>query len=170
MDHEKAIARRVFCPVVDRHDGDGVNDCYERTGYRDRDRDGVANRYGRYDDRRYISRHRYNVGRFYAPRSYRYVHCDIGSRLPRNYHGSTYYINYRPYGLYSPPSGYRWNRVGPDAYLVAVANGPGARRHLQPVLLRPDCVHQACFEEGRRKPALFLACQRAERDMAAAFH
>lgn len=109
--------------VIWDRDGDGVNDRYERTGYRDRDRDGVPNRYDRFDDRRHFARHRYNAGRYYAPRNYTYVRYSIGSRLPRSYYGGRYYIDYRPYGLYAPPPGYRWNRVGSDAYLVAVTNG-----------------------------------------------
>lgn len=112
--------------VIWDRDGDGMNDRYEydgRSGYYDRDRDGVPNRYDRYDDRRYYARQRYNAGRYYAPRNYRYVRYNIGSYLPRNYYGSTYWIDYRPYGLYAPPIGYRWNRVGSDAYLVAIRNG-----------------------------------------------
>jgi Ni/Co efflux regulator RcnB len=106
-------------------DRDGMNDRYEDHGvrpYADRDRDGVPDRYDRRDDRRYAQR-RFQAGRYYAPRNYRYVRYDIGSRLPAGYYGSSYYIDYRPYGLNPPPRGYRWNRVGSDAYLVSVTNG-----------------------------------------------
>lgn len=108
-------------------DRDGRNDRYEvdgrRVGYRDRDHDGVPNRFDRYDDRRYMARHRYQAGRYLQPRGYRYVRYDVGSRLPSNYYGSNYYVDYRPYGLQAPPRGYRWNRVGSDAYLVSITNG-----------------------------------------------
>jgi Ni/Co efflux regulator RcnB len=112
--------RRVSWDV----DRNGVNDRYQgnrRVG--DRDRDGVPNRYDRYDDRRYQATQRYNGGRYVQPRNYRYTRYDIGSRLPPGYYGSNYYVDYRPYGLSAPPSGYRWNRVGSDAYLVSVTNG-----------------------------------------------
>lgn len=121
-------------------DRDGMNDRYElddrngyddRNAYNDRDRDGVANRYdrydnrydGRHDNRRNYARHRYQAGRYYAPRNYRYLRYNVGSRLPTGYYGSNHYIDSRPYGLALPPRGYRWNRVGSDAYLVSVTNG-----------------------------------------------
>jgi Ni/Co efflux regulator RcnB len=76
-----------------------------------------------HDNRRYMSRHSYNAGRYYQPRNYRYTRYNIGSQLPRGYYGNNYYVDYRPYGLAPPPRGYRWNRVGNDAYLVSVTNG-----------------------------------------------
>jgi Ni/Co efflux regulator RcnB len=118
-------------------DRDGMNDRYEnqrdrrdgyygdndRRGYGDRDRDGVPNRYDRNDNRRYAAHRRYQAGRYNAPRNYRYVRYNVGSRLPMGYYGNSYYIDYRPYGLMAPPRGYRWNRVGSDAYLVSITNG-----------------------------------------------
>ena len=111
-------------------DRDGMNDRYENdryqrnglSAYGDRDRDGVPNRYDRRDDRRH-GHNRFQAGRYNAPRNYRYVRYDIGSRLPPGYYGNNYYVDYRPYGLSAPPRGYRWNRVGSDAYLVSVTNG-----------------------------------------------
>lgn len=106
-------------------DRDGMNDRYEsntRT-YRDRDRDGIPNRYDNYDNRRYTAARRFQAGRYYAPRNYRNVRYSIGSRLPVNYYGNNYYVDYRPYGLSAPPRGYRWNRVGNDAYLISITNG-----------------------------------------------
>ena len=132
---------------LDNRNGyDDRNGYDSRTGYNDRDRDGVPNRSdgydnrsgyryrdgvpnrsdrndGRNDNRRHFARHRYQAGRYYGPRHYRYVRYNVGSRLPMGYYGNTYYIDYRPYGLASPPRGYRWNRVGNDAYLVSVTNG-----------------------------------------------
>lgn len=102
---------------------DYYDDDYYVERWDDLDRDGLDDRYDRYDDRRYIARHRYHAGRYYAPYNYRNVRYSIGSRLPRSHYGITYYIDYRPYGLYAPSPGYRWNRVGSDAYLVAVTNG-----------------------------------------------
>ncbi len=120
---------------------DGRNDRYQADNY-DRDgryydsRDGRYdnryndnryqrgdNRYDRRDNRRAMAQRRYQAGRYNAPRGYRYVRYDIGSRLPQGYYGSNHYVDYRPYGLSVPPRGYRWNRVGSDAYLVSVTNG-----------------------------------------------
>ncbi len=115
-------------------DRDGRNDRYEADRYDSRDGrydnryndnryDRGDNRYDRRDNRRQMARHRYQAGRYNAPRGYRYARYNIGSRLPPGYYGSSYYVDYRPYGLSSPPRGYRWNRVGSDAYLVSVSNG-----------------------------------------------
>ena len=122
-------------------DRDGVSDRYDTYDNRvnqswDRNRDGTNDRYqsanyGRYGDNRYdrrdtrraMAQRRYQAGRYYAPRGYRYVRYDIGSRLPQGYYGNNHYVDYRPYGLSAPPRGYRWNRVGSDAYLVSITNG-----------------------------------------------
>lgn len=111
-------------------DRDGQNDRYEadrndsRDGrydnrYNDNRYDRGDNRYDRRDNRRQMARHRYQAGRYNAPRGYRYARYNIGSRLPMGYYGNNYYVDYRPYGLSAPPRGYRWNRVGSDAYLVS---------------------------------------------------
>lgn len=103
---------------------DGVNDRYDRDGgydpVSDRNRDG--HREGRFNDRRHAHK-RYRAGRYQAPRNYRNSRYALGSRLPAGYYGSSYYVDYRPYGLSQPPRGYRWNRVGNDVYLVSINNG-----------------------------------------------
>lgn len=96
-----------------RHDNRYNDNRYERGD----------NRYDRRDNRRGMAHRRFHAGRYNTPRGYRYTRYDIGSRLPRGYYGSNYHVDYRPYGLSAPPRGYRWNRVGSDAYLVSVSNG-----------------------------------------------
>jgi Ni/Co efflux regulator RcnB len=114
----------------DDRDCDGLSDRYDNNDSRsvnDRDCDGVSDRYDRYDSR-YDGRY-HNAGRTYsgtnyhAPRGYRYARYSYGTRLPRGYWGSSYYVDYRPYGLARPPSGYQWNRVGNDVYLVSMRDG-----------------------------------------------
>jgi Ni/Co efflux regulator RcnB len=107
-------------------DCDGVPDRYDQydpANVRDRDCDGVPNGYDLADDRGYYSTRIYSAPRYVAPVAYAYNRWDVGTRLPYGYYGSRYYIDYRPYGLAPPPYGYRWNRVGSDAYLVSMANG-----------------------------------------------
>jgi Ni/Co efflux regulator RcnB len=108
-------------------DCDGVPNRYDyndRYNARDRDCDGIANRFDRIDDRTYRARTRYSAPtRYYAPSGYRYQVYDVGTYLPRGYYGSSYYIDYRPYGLSPPPYGYRWVRVGNDVYMVQTRNG-----------------------------------------------
>jgi Ni/Co efflux regulator RcnB len=107
-------------------DCDGVPNRYDtndRRNYRDRDCDGVPNGYDLYDDRGYTATRMYTAPRYYAPRGYTYSRWDVGTRLPYGYYGSNYYIDYRPYGLAAPPYGYRWNRVGSDAYLIDTTSG-----------------------------------------------
>ena len=91
--------------------------------YRDRDRDGVPNRYDRRDNRysyggRYYDRYR---GSPYAyPRGYTYRSWARGQYLPRAYFASPYYIdNWAAYRLRPPPRGYRYVRVGNDIVLAA---------------------------------------------------
>lgn len=48
-----------------------------------------------------------------------YVRYEVGGNLPMTYMGESYYVDYQPYGLAAPPSGYHWNRIGNDAYLVS---------------------------------------------------
>jgi Ni/Co efflux regulator RcnB len=99
------------------------NDRYSTYG-NDRDCDGVPNRFDRIDDRTYRARTSYYAPtRYYAPYGYQYQTYTVGGYLPRGYYGSTYYIDYRPYGLSPPPYGYHWVRVGNDVYLVESRNG-----------------------------------------------
>lgn len=108
----------------DDHDGhyDSRDGRYDNR-YNDNRYEHGDNRHDRRDNRRGLAQRRYQAGRYYAPRGYRYVRYDIGSRLPQGYYGNNYYVDYRPYGLSAPPRGYRWNRVGSDAYLVSITNG-----------------------------------------------
>ena len=107
-------------------DCDGIpnaRDYNDRYSARDRDCDGIPNRFDRIDDRTYRAVTRYYApSRYYAPAGYRYTTYDVGTYLPRGYYGSSYYIDYRPYGLSPPPYGYRWVRVGNDVYMVQTRN------------------------------------------------
>ena len=107
-------------------DCDGVPDRYDyndRRNVRDRDCDGVPNRFDRIDDRTYRARQSYSAPRYVAPYGYRGTSFSVGSYLPRDYYGSSYYIDYRPYGLAPPPYGYSWVRVGNDVYLTSTRTG-----------------------------------------------
>jgi len=67
---------------------------------------------------------RYRAGAYVAPRGYAYRNWAYGQRLPQSYYGQRYVIrDYNQYGLYAPPRGYVWTRVGNDAILTAVAGG-----------------------------------------------
>jgi Ni/Co efflux regulator RcnB len=109
-------------------DCDGVPNLYDRNdryNARDRDCDGIPNRFDRINDRTYRARVTYVApSRYVIPYGYRgYSTYRVGSYLPRGYYGSSYYIDYRPYGLSPPPYGYRWVRVGNDVYMVRTNNG-----------------------------------------------
>lgn len=67
--------------------------------------------------------HRYQAGRYMGPRGYRDSRWNVGTRLPAGYYGSSHYLDPRSYGLSYPTPGYRWNRVGSDAYMVSTSNG-----------------------------------------------
>ena len=114
------------------HDGRGYSQAGRYDGYGNRDRADRYDRPGRYGDGRHdngrhtgwhMAKHRYQAGRYQAPRGYAYRQYQVGSRLPMGYYGSNYYVSSRPYALSVPPAGYRWNRVGSDAYLVNSSNG-----------------------------------------------
>lgn len=107
-------------------DCDGIpdsRDYNDSRNYRDRDCDGVPNRFDRIDDRTYRARQSYYAPRYVAPYGYRTSRFTVGSRLPQGYYGSSYYVDYRPYGLSPPPYGYQWVRVGNDVYLTSSRNG-----------------------------------------------
>lgn len=88
---------------------------------------------GRDDDRRdyrsgYIEgrrdQHRYNAGRYIAPRGYVVRSWRRGDRLPSAYYSSRYVVNdYRAYHLQAPPRGQHWVRVNNDVLLTAIATG-----------------------------------------------
>lgn len=89
---------------------------YERQEFR------AEQREERQDFRR--AQRRYNAGRYVAPRGFAVRDWRRGDRLPVGYYGSRYKIsNYSAYGLYAPPRGYQWTRVGNDAVLTAVTTG-----------------------------------------------
>lgn len=68
--------------------------------------------------------HHYRAPSYYTrPYGYYSRSWRVGYSLPRSYYGSSYYIDYRPYGLAPPPYGYRWIRVDDDVFLVAIASG-----------------------------------------------
>jgi Ni/Co efflux regulator RcnB len=113
--------------VVADHDCDGIPDRFDHHNdgnVSDRDCDGVPNRYDHYDNHTYSARVQYYAPAYVEPYGYasggRY---EVGAYLPERYYESSYYIDYRPYGLAPPPNGYRWTRVGDDVYLVSTDNG-----------------------------------------------
>jgi Ni/Co efflux regulator RcnB len=100
----------------------------DRANVRDMDCDGIQDWNDPYDDRGYRAIRSYSAPRYYAPASYSSSYTygtrwDVGSRMPYGYYDARYGVDYRPYGLAAPPYGYRWSRVGSDAYLVNVTNG-----------------------------------------------
>ncbi len=67
---------------------------------------------------------RYQAPRpYYRPSGYQVRRWNSGDRLPYAYRSRQYYVDYRAYNLYAPPSGYRWVRVDNDVVLAAVATG-----------------------------------------------
>ena len=117
--------RRASRNARDR-DCDGIPNRYDhRDGRnaRDRDCDGIVNRFDRHDGRYNTARRSFAGPRYMAPSGYSYSRYSYGSRLPRSYWGNSYYVDYQPYGLAPPPSGYRWNRVGNDVYLINTRDG-----------------------------------------------
>lgn len=68
--------------------------------------------------------HRYPAPAYYVrPYGYRSYRWSSGHYLPRDYYGSNYYVDYRPYGLAPPPYGHHWVRYDNDVFLVALATG-----------------------------------------------
>jgi Ni/Co efflux regulator RcnB len=98
----------------------------QREFRQERRQDQRAFRQDQRQDRRAFqqAQRRYQAGRYYAPRGYAVRHWSAGQRLPRAYYAQPYAIrDYRSYGLYAPPAGYQWTRVGDDAVLTAVVSG-----------------------------------------------
>jgi Ni/Co efflux regulator RcnB len=93
----------------------------DRAERRDDRRDARADR----RDDRYERRaeRRYNAGRYQAPRGYQARSWHRGDRLPSNYRGNAYRVDYRTYRLAAPPRGYEYHRVGNDVVLTAIASG-----------------------------------------------
>jgi len=78
--------------------------------YRDRDHDGVPNRYDRHDNRH---------------DDWRTRHWKRGERLDTHYHNRGYVVSdYRRYGWRAPPRGYAYYRTDSgDVVMAAIATG-----------------------------------------------
>lgn len=69
--------------------------------------------------RTYTAPRRYRAGTYRPPAGYHYQHWSYGQRLPTAYFARNYWLlDWATYGLISPPYGYVWVRVGPDALLI----------------------------------------------------
>jgi Ni/Co efflux regulator RcnB len=68
--------------------------------------------------------HHFHHGNYNAPRGYQYRHWSYGERLPHWYFIREYWItDYWDYGLFDPPPGLIWVRVGDDALLIDEISG-----------------------------------------------
>jgi Ni/Co efflux regulator RcnB len=104
-------------PRPDQHQQQGHND----QGRHDNDRHdqrGDNNGYERHATKRYKAPSRYQ-----PPRGYQARQWHRGDKLPANYRGRGYQVDYRHYGLSAPPRGYQYVRVNNDVVLTAVATG-----------------------------------------------
>jgi Ni/Co efflux regulator RcnB len=104
-------------PRPDQHQQQGHND----QGRHDNDRHdqrGDNNNYERHATKRYKAPSRYQ-----PPRGYQARQWHRGDKLPANYRGRGYQVDYRHYGLSAPPRGYQYVRVNNDVVLTAVATG-----------------------------------------------
>jgi Ni/Co efflux regulator RcnB len=104
-------------PRPDQHQQQGRND----QGRHDNDRHdqrGDNNGYERHATKRYKAPSRYQ-----PPRGYQARQWHRGDKLPANYRGRGYQVDYRHYGLSAPPRGYQYVRVNNDVVLTAVATG-----------------------------------------------
>jgi len=103
----------------DQHQQQDRND----RGHNDRDRhdqrpgDNNGN-YERHASKRYKA-----PGRYQPPRGYQARQWHRGDKLPANYRGRAYVVDYRHYGLSAPPRGYQYVRVNNDVVLTAIATG-----------------------------------------------
>jgi Ni/Co efflux regulator RcnB len=101
---------------ADQHQQQGHND----QGRHDNDRHdqrGDNNNYERHAAKRY------KANRYQPPRGYQARQWHRGDKLPANYRGRAYQVDYRHYGLSAPPRGYQYVRVNNDVVLTAVATG-----------------------------------------------
>lgn len=114
-----------------RHDDHG-KDRRDHDRGRDRDRhyDRDHDRWDRRDAYRSgyrqgrVDQHRYDRGRYIAPRGYYVRSWRHGDRLPRSYCDSRYIVrDYHAYHLNAPPRGHHWVRVNNDVVLAAVTSG-----------------------------------------------
>lgn len=61
--------------------------------------------------------------RYHYPQGYARYSWRIGYTLPGVFLSSSWYVDYRPYGIAPPPYGCRWVRVDGDLLLVELASG-----------------------------------------------
>jgi Ni/Co efflux regulator RcnB len=68
--------------------------------------------------------HRFHNGDYRRPAGYKSHHWSHGERLPRAYYARDYWLtDYVAFGLFAPPDGLVWVRVGNDALLVDRSSG-----------------------------------------------
>ena len=95
-----------------------------RRVYQWRDYDRFRVQHFRFQDGRYVGRTRYQVGPYLWPRGFGIRLWGVGEWLPTPFYlDNQYLIDYWRFGLYEPPLGCRWVRVGNDALLVDDFNG-----------------------------------------------
>lgn len=82
------------------------------------DQRGDNNGYERHATKRYKAPNRYQ-----PPRGYQARQWHRGDKLPANYRGRGYQVDYRHYGLNAPPRGYQYVRVNNDVVLAGVSSG-----------------------------------------------
>jgi Ni/Co efflux regulator RcnB len=124
VDPRAAEPPRVLQPRDDRA---GSRDDWQRSRafepprrvYQWRDYDRYRAQNFRFDGGRYYARSRYRIGAFLWPRGFGVRSWLIGEWLPSTFFlDSRYLLDYWRFGLYEPPAGARWVRVGDDALLV----------------------------------------------------
>lgn len=104
----------------DQHQQQGGHD--DRGNDRDRhDQRPGDNNNGNYE--RHASKRYKAPSRYQPPRGYQARQWHRGDKLPANYRGRAYQVDYRHYGLSAPPRGYQYVRVNNDVVLTAVATG-----------------------------------------------
>lgn len=92
--------------------------------YQWRDYDRFRTQHFRLENGRYFGRTRYQVGPYLWPRGFGVRLWLVGDWLPTPFYADNQYlIDYWRFGLYEPPPGCRWVRVGSDALLVDDFNG-----------------------------------------------
>lgn len=101
----------------DQHQQRGQDDRGRHDNDRHDQRPG-DNQYERHASKRYKA-----PGRYQPPRGYQARQWHRGDKLPANYRGRAYQVDYRHYGLGAPPRGYQYVRVNNDVVLAAVATG-----------------------------------------------
>jgi Ni/Co efflux regulator RcnB len=112
-------------------DRDGVPDRYEHrdngrhNGWenRDRDHDGIPNRYDRYDNRYVQPAPAYRAPQYYGYNAPAQVYgghrWQRGQYLPYEYRRNYAVVNnWGAYNLYAPPAGYQWVRADTGDYLL----------------------------------------------------